>query len=298
MGVPRVSRRSVLAGGAAMALLAACGGGDDSGGDAGGGDTTPDEPGELTGTLLILVPTQGLFTTGTEQRVPLAVADAEGVPVREGLEPRTFEVRRDGAEPVTVEVEPRTDGVPTPYYPVRFTPEGAGIHEITLAGESGYNAVTLEVGESSDVPGVGQALPPVQTPTVDAERGVTPICTRTPPCDLHATTLTDALAAGGPVALLIATPEFCQTAVCGPVLELLEEVLLDFPGVTAIHAEVYADPRGADDPTAGGLAPIAEQYALPFEPVLYLTDTDGTVVERLDSVYDRTELREALTAVS
>ncbi len=294
MTTPQVSRRTVLAGGAALALLTACGGGDD---DTTTDGAAADPAATLTGTLLLLLPAQGVLTAEGEQRVPLAVADAEGVPVRDGLAPRDFQIRTDTGEPVVVTVEPHGDGVPTPYYPVRFTPTAPGIHEITVVGEDGFNAVTLDLGETAPLPLVGQAPPPVVTPTPADAAGVDPICTRTPACDLHATSLSDALGTG-PVALSISTPEFCQTAICGPVLDLLIEATPDFPTVTAIHAEVYADPRGDDDPTAGGLAPIADQYALSFEPTLYLIDATGTVVSRLDSVYDRIELRAALEAIA
>ena len=111
-----------MAGGAALAFLTACSGGDD--GDS--ADAPPDDsaPGadELTGTLLVLLPPQGVLITDGEQRVPVAIADAEGVPVREGLEPRDFQIRADTGEPTVVTVEPHSDGVPTPYYPIRFTP--------------------------------------------------------------------------------------------------------------------------------------------------------------------------------
>jgi len=297
MTAPEVSRRTVLAGGAALAFLTACGGDDgDTASTTTDDDDVADSSDELTGTLLVLLPQQGVLTTGGPQRVPVAIADAEGVPVREGLEPREFQIRTEGSAPATVTVEPHRDGVPTPYYPVVFVPAGPGIHEITT-GE-GFNAITFDIGETSPIPTVGQPLPAADTPTTANARGVDPICTRTPPCDLHEVALAEALRAGGPIALSIATPEFCQTAICGPVLDLLIEALPDYPTITGIHAEVYADPRGGDDPTAGGLAPITEQYALPFEPTLYLVDASGTVVSRLDSVYDRVELREALDQIA
>ena len=100
------------------------------------------------------------------------------------------------------------------------------------------------------------------------------------------------------MAFLIATPEFCQTAICGPVLDLLVEALPDFPTVTGLHAEVYADPRGTTDPTAGGLAPTTDAYSLPFEPTLFVADASGRITARLDSVYDRVELRNALEQVA
>jgi hypothetical protein len=33
---------------------------------------------------------------------------------------------------------------------------------------------------------------------------------------------------------------------------------------------------------------------LPFEPVLFVTNASGVIVERLDSIWDATELRAAL----
>lgn len=298
MTAPGVSRRTVLAGGAALAFLTACGG--DDGGSADGGTSAPDTTGATAagpGVLLVLLPQQGVLTADGEQRVPLAFADAEGVPVREGLEPRDLQIRADTGEPTVVTVEPHRDGVPTPYYPLRFTPAAPGIHEITVVGEDGYNAVTLDISQDALIPLVGQPLPSVATPTTADARGVDPICTRTPACDLHAVSLAEVLGTG-PVALSIATPEFCQTAICGPVLDLLIEALPDYPTITGVHAEVYADPRGNDDPTAGGLSPITDEFALTFEPTLYLVDATGTIVTRLDSVYDRVELREALDRIA
>jgi hypothetical protein len=295
-----LSRRQLLVGGTALAFLTACSddGGGGGGDDAGPDPTTPSTTGGAGGSvLLVLLPQQGVLTTSGPQRVPLAVAGPDGVPIREDLPTRTFQVRTDAGEPIELEVEPHGDGIPTPYYPVIFTPESTGIHEITVVGEE-FNAVTFDIGESSAIPSIGQPQPPLDTPTVEHDQGVTPICTRDPACDLHAISLREALAAGGPIALSIATPEFCQTAICGPVLDLLIEALPDHPTVTGIHAEVYADPRGNADPTAGGLAPIAEEYALPFEPTLYLVDASGQIVNRLDSVFDRVELREALAQIS
>ena len=43
---------------------------------------------------------------------------------------------------------------------------------------------------------------------------------------------------------------------------------------------------------------LADEFALTFEPTLYLVDTTGTVVTRLDSVYDRVELRAALDQIA
>lgn len=293
MTAPGVSRRQVLVGGAALAFLTACSSSDDSGDDATPSSTT----GGTGGTLLVLLPQQGVLTTHGPQRVPVAVAGPDGVPVREDLPPRTFQVRTDDGRAVELDVDPHADGVPTPYYPVIFTPEASGVHEITVVGEEGFNAITFDIGDTTDIPTIGQPMPPVDTPTPEHTQGVTPICTRDPACELHDVSLRQALSSGSPVAFLVATPEFCQVAICGPVLDLLIEALPDHPTIKGLHAEVYADPRANADPTAAGLAPATEALHLPFEPTLYLVDASGQIVNRLDSVFDRAELRAALAEI-
>jgi hypothetical protein len=228
----------------------------------------------------------------------VAIAGPDGVPLREGLEPLEFQVRMESGEPELLTVEPRIEGIPTPYYPVIFTAPGAGILEISVAGDEGFNAITFDIAGTTPIPTVGRELPAFDTPTVDDARGVDPLCTRDPVCDLHAVTLREALQAGGPIAVSVATPEFCQTAICGPVLDLLIEALPDYPTITGIHTEVYADPRGGSDPTAGGLAPFTEALELPFEPTLFLIGADGNIAVRLDSVYDLTELRDGLDLIA
>ena len=53
--------------------------------------------------------------------------------------------------------------------------------------------------------------------------------------------LTAAIAAARPIAFLVGTPEFCQTGVCGPVLDLLVEQAPDHPEIQFVHAEVYTN---------------------------------------------------------
>jgi hypothetical protein len=59
-----------------------------------------------------------------------------------------------------------------------------------------------------------------------------------------------------------------------------------------VHAEVYVDS------TATTLAPAVaalEELGLFYEPVLFITDGSGVVIERIDSVWNTEELAEALT---
>ena len=65
---------------------------------------------------------------------------------------------------------------------------------------------------------------------------------------------------------MISTPQFCQTGVCGPVLDLVMEQAAATPGVQVVHAEVYVEPAGGADPAANGLTASSSAYGLIFEP--------------------------------
>ena len=98
--------------------------------------------------------------------------------------------------------------------------------------------------------------------------------------------------AGKPIVYLVGTPAFCQTGICGPVLDVMMGIVDDYPDLRFIHAEVYTDN------TATQAAPAVAAAGLSFEPVIFLTDASGTVVERLDVIVDESELREQLAALS
>ena len=102
-------------------------------------------------------------------------------------------------------------------------------------------------------------------PPTDAQ-GVDPICTDDPVCPLHDVTVAEALDAGRPIALLVATPAFCQITICGPVLDVLLAVADDYPDVQLVHAEVYAHPQEDLEVKAA----VVDELGLTFEPCLVL----------------------------
>jgi hypothetical protein len=50
------------------------------------------------------------------------------------------------------------------------------------------------------------------------------------------------------------------------------------------------------DKSANKTAPAVQAYKLNYEPVLYITDAKGTIVDRLDAVFDVNEIRDVLAA--
>ena len=302
---PTITRRTLLVGAASAAglvVLAACGGG----GDDGDGQ---DEGASGSGTsvagfnLLAIFPPEGLLVTGSEQRLPFTLADATGAPAEDVPASLEFVVQTaDGdavGDPVTV--ERHDQGIPTAYFPVLFEFPEAGDYQVTTTVEGEELAprvFRVSEPDAVPVPRPGQPLVPVETPTTADARGVDPICTRDPECDLHDATLTDVLAEGKPVALIIATPAFCQTAICGPVLDVLLSQEDAFPDVRMVHAEVYKNPEAVDNIAEADLAPVIDAYHLGYEPVLFLANSDGTIARRLDTIFDEAEVAAGLAALT
>lgn len=233
---------------------------------------------------------------GAEQRLVFSLLGTDGAPPRSVPDRLEFRVSRDGAAvgpPITVDAH--GDGVPVPYYPLRFTPPSPGTYTVAATIDGSTVSQPFQASASSPVPAVGQPLPVLDSPTAADPRGVDPLCTRAAgTCPFHDTNLRDALGTGRPTVLLVSTPAYCQIGICGPVLDLLTELAPKVPGAVIVHAEVYKTPKTSLDE----LAPIVEGLHLDYEPALFVVDATGTIVDRLDTVFDRTEIAAALDRVA
>jgi predicted small secreted protein len=161
--------------------------------------------------------------------------------------------------------------------------------------------IYLGVGTPSQVPRVGQKAPVINTPTVQSVGGdVSKIDTRTPPDSMHDVNFADALGKK-PIILLFATPALCQSRVCGPVVDIAEEVKSEHKGEAAfIHMEIYNDNKigqGCLDGTRlqdQCLRPQVLAYHLPTEPWAFAIDKHGKIVDRLEGAFSKSELETAL----
>jgi hypothetical protein len=291
-----LTRRHFLAaagGTAGAVLLGACGGGDDEP----KADPESDVDGDL---VLVLYVPEPIYVAERVNRIPFGLADSQGL-IEAADTPEEIEVEVLGpdneriGEPITV--ASHTKGLERAYFPLELELGEAGIY--TVRADLGGDAPTESqlavnvVGEMQLIK-PGDVMPALESPTAADARGVNPICTADPVCALHDVTVAEALAAGGPLAILVATPAYCRSAACGPVHGILLEALADHPGVKALHLEVFADPAKS----LQVLAPAVNQLLLPFEPALLLVGSDGKVAQRLDAIYDAVEVDAALGSLS
>jgi len=210
-----------------------------------------------------------------------------------------LEVIKNGATITSETVSARGVGQVIPFYPLEFEPPEVGNYIIrTEFSEFDFELVVVERFETP-VFQVGEELPAFDTPTFDDARGVDPVCTRPgEPCPFHELTLTEALANDRPTALLIATPQFCQTDVCGPSVENLIEHGASRDDINIIHVEVFENfARDTDNGDFPALAPLVVEWQVDFEPSLFVADATNAIVGGKHFAFDSDETAELLSLI-
>jgi len=148
----------------------------------------------------------------------------------------------------------------------------------------------IVVGEFKRVPKPGQNAPVIHTPTAqDAGGELSKITTRKPPDSQNKVDYADALGKE-PIVLLFATPQFCQSRVCGPVVDVAEQAKSEYGDKAAfIHMEIYNE----NDP-GKGVRPQVRAFHLPSEPWLFTIDRQGVVREAVEGAFGLELMHEAV----
>lgn len=299
----RLPRRSFIIGSAAAGslVLVGCGGGDGAADAdvATDGLVDPDLPAFLVATFPDGFRQEATVVAGVPQRLAFVIRDQ--IDNMRDTAPSAVDLRisRDGEVVVESTVERRGEGIITPYYPLPITFDAPGLYLAELSNLPEVPGIEFLVAPVADVaiPQVGDALPATPTATTADTLGVTELCSRAVPCEFHELDLADVVANGRPTVLLIATPGYCQTDICGPVVDLLIDEAASRDDLDVIHAEVYVDPSEFANGGFPDLVDVVNDLALPFEPSLFVADGEGTIVARIDTTFDRSELRDALALV-
>jgi len=151
----------------------------------------------------------------------------------------------------------------------------------------------LEGRTAPKAPAIGARAPVSDTPTLRSTGGdVGALTTRKPPDrDLLRWSVAESLRAHVPFVVAFATPAFCQSRTCGPVVDIVEEVgkRLKATPVRFIHVEIYVD----NDPAKGENRWV-KQWRLPTEPWTFLVGRDGRIKDRFEGAYSADELESAV----
>jgi hypothetical protein len=140
---------------------------------------------------------------------------------------------------------------------------------------------SANVGEFTDFPHAGRPAPKIHTPTAEEVGGdLSKITTRVPPDTQNKVDYAEALGKE-PILLLFATPQFCQSRVCGPVVDVAEQAQQEYGDKAAfIHMEIYND----NDP-GQGVRPQVRAFGLPSEPWLFAINRNGVVSSAVEGAF-------------
>lgn len=144
-------------------------------------------------------------------------------------------------------------------------------------------------------PNVGERAIRVHTRTLaDVGGDAAKIDTRIPPAtDLLQDDLYDVIGKR-PVVITFATPALCQSRVCGPVVDIVEEAKARAPSTVAfIHQEIYQD----NEVRRGVQGPVAA-WRLPTEPWTFVIDRRGRIAARFEGAFSLGELQRAIARVA
>jgi len=179
------------------------------------------------------------------------------------------------------------------FYKADVTFDEAGEWTAQLTSPEGEaEPVAFQVQAVSPVPATGQAAIPSPTKTLDNFEVEELTTDPDPELRLYQQSLADALASGRPSVLIFATPAFCRTAVCGPIVDEVATLVDDYPDVNFVHVEVY-EPL---DNTDGELIPVQAvvEWQLPSEPWVFVIDDEGAIASAFEGFLTREEVVVAL----
>jgi hypothetical protein len=151
----------------------------------------------------------------------------------------------------------------------------------------------INVVKKAPMPTVGSKPPLIHTPTKASVGGdLSRIDTRDPHSTMHDVDFAKVLGKR-PIVLLFATPALCQSRVCGPVVDIAEQVKHSRPpgDVAWIHMEIFNENN-----MQKGYRPQVSAFNLPGEPYLFTINRKGRVAAVLEGAYSASELSKAVDA--
>lgn len=153
----------------------------------------------------------------------------------------------------------------------------------------GLSKLTVKSQPAS--PEVGARAYPSKTPTLaDVGGRASELTTRVPPDrQLLRYSIADSLAAHVPFVVTFATPRYCTSRTCGPVVDVLDRVRPRWAGIRFIHVEIFEDNNPRKGPNRW-----VRQWRLPGEPWTFLVGRDGRIKAKFEGSVSVRELNAAI----
>jgi hypothetical protein len=152
------------------------------------------------------------------------------------------------------------------------------------------------VRQRSDEPMVGDPAPPSLQATLATEPKIEEIDSSSPSRPrMHDQTIADAVKSGRPAVIAFATPAFCRSRLCAPVMDTVMDPLAAQFGNSA--AFIHVEPYVLRDLRAGfveNAVPATREWKLQSEPWVFVVGRDGRIAAKFEGIVALNEVEAAL----
>jgi hypothetical protein len=176
--------------------------------------------------------------------------------------------------------------------------ERPGIWDLEILARQGDGPVevsrfTVNVLETSHTPTPGTPAPRSHNLIASDVQDLRQIDTSDPPDPrLHQVRIADAIAQGKPQVIVFATPQFCTSRICGPVVDVVRTLLPAYgERVVFTHQEIWQDAAARE------FFPTVAEWGLQTEPWIFIVDGKGIVRARFEGLVTAREIEAVLQQV-
>jgi hypothetical protein len=296
-----------------LALTSACGSGEDDG--------TPSFPRVISlgdGEVFPAI-TNSSLAVGPN-RVTMSLVDRDDAPISGAIVHLRYYDLNDGEPRLTAEMDARFVPVTFAYVDEQSGGEttdtgegGAYVSSVSFdrAGDWGVEVTVTRDGETlepvpyrftvrdeSTEPGIGDPAPPSVQQVLATAGSIEEIDSSHPVrTHMHDITIADALSLSSPTVIAFATPAFCRTRTCAPVMDTVMDPLYEEYKDRArfIHVEPYVlrDLRAAN---VQNPVPATLEWRLHSEPWIFVVGRDGRIAGKFEGIMSLDEVEAALIA--
>ena len=177
---------------------------------------------------------------------------------------------------------------------------GIEVTVLSTEGPSRKAELLFSVAETAIAPAVGTPAIKSKSKTIHDVERISQLTTGSlHDPDLYQTTISGAVVSGLPTVVVMASPAFCTNAVCGPQVEVLQELKDKYEGqANFIHVDFYDNPEGIQgDLNKARPSPTVEEWRLPSTEWSFVIDDGGVISARFESFATIDELESALLDV-
>jgi hypothetical protein len=114
---------------------------------------------------------------------------------------------------------------------------------------------------------------------------------------MYRLSIDEAVSNGRAAVIVFATPAWCTSQACGPMLDQVKALQSEYGNVDFVHVEVYEDIQVASSDELE-LVPSVTEWGLLAEPWVFVVDSDGVVAGSFEGTAGEDELVAAIEAVA